>query len=126
LWDWDRPGNLKEFIGKVNRIRKENIALRMNWNLHFCPIDNEHMIAYLKKTEDLSNIILVTVNLDTHHVQSGWIKLPLADLALDAHHDYDVHDLLSDAHYSWHGESNYIKLDPKVCPAHIFRIEKKR
>jgi starch synthase (maltosyl-transferring) len=38
---------------------------------------------------------------------------------------YQMHDLLSDARYTWRGESNYVRLDPGVCPAHIFRLRKK-
>lgn len=26
-WDWDQPGNLKDFIARINKIRKENPAL---------------------------------------------------------------------------------------------------
>jgi starch synthase (maltosyl-transferring) len=35
-----------------------------------------------------------------------------------------MHDLLTDARYLWHGDRNYIQLDPKVCPAHIFRLRR--
>ena len=37
---------------------------------------------------------------------------------------YQVHDLLSDARYTWHGRRNYIELDPEIQPAHIFRIRR--
>jgi starch synthase (maltosyl-transferring) len=33
-----------------------------------------------------------------------------------------VIDLLTGARYNW-GESNYIRLDPQIEPAHILRIE---
>src|SRR5438876_748705 len=28
LWDWDREGNIKEYISRINRIRRENPALQ--------------------------------------------------------------------------------------------------
>jgi starch synthase (maltosyl-transferring) len=37
---------------------------------------------------------------------------------------YQVHDLLSEARYIWHGRRNYIELDPEIQPAHIFRIRR--
>ncbi len=46
-------------------------------NLRFYPIDNEQLIFYGKATPDLSNIILVVVNLDPHHVHSGWLQVPI-------------------------------------------------
>jgi len=43
-------------------------------------------------------------------------------LGLDPHRAYQVHDLLTDARYLWHGGRNYVELNPHVVPAHIFRI----
>ena len=37
----------------------------------------------------------------------------------------EAHDLISEARYLWHGESNFIQLDPFACPAHIFRVRQK-
>ena len=34
-WDLDRPDSLKDFIARVNRIRRENPALHRDWGLHF-------------------------------------------------------------------------------------------
>jgi starch synthase (maltosyl-transferring) len=31
---------------------------------------------------------------------------------------------LSEARYLWHGHRNYVELDPKAIPAHIFRIRR--
>ena len=38
---------------------------------------------------------------------------------------YQVHDLIGDARYLWHGESNFVQLDPFACPAHIFKVRRK-
>jgi starch synthase (maltosyl-transferring) len=37
---------------------------------------------------------------------------------------YQVHDLLSDARYTWRGRRNYVELDPEIQPAHIFRVRR--
>ena len=34
----------------------------------------------------------------------------------------EVHDLLDDSRYIWHGRRNYVELDPATRPAHIFRV----
>jgi starch synthase (maltosyl-transferring) len=67
----------------------------------------------------------VLVNLDPHHVQSGWIDLPLDALDVDEAHPYQVHDLLSDARYLWNGHRNFVQLDPQVVPAHIFQVRRR-
>ncbi|MFH0788677.1 MAG: alpha-1,4-glucan--maltose-1-phosphate maltosyltransferase, partial [Pseudomonadota bacterium] len=124
-WNLDRPENLKDFIGRVNRIRKENPALQNDWSLQFHPVDNDQLLCYSKHSEDLNNIIIVVVNLDPHHNQTGWVRIPLEDLRIDRENTYQVHDLLSDARYLWYGEKNYLELNPQVVPAQIFRIRRK-
>ncbi len=124
-WDWDRPGNLKDIIARVNKIRRENEALQTTWNLKFYDVDNEYLLFYGKANEDYSNIILVVVNLDPHHVQSGWVSVPIAELGIPAHQPYLVHELLSGDKYIWHGERNYVQLDPHISPAHIFHVRKR-
>jgi starch synthase (maltosyl-transferring) len=125
VWDWDRSGNIKELIARVNRIRRDNPALHTNRNLEFHHVDNEQLLFYTKATPDLSNIILVVVNLDPHYTQSGWVRVPLSRLGIEGSGVYQVHDLLGDGRYLWHGEVNYVQLDPSISPSHIFRLRRK-
>jgi starch synthase (maltosyl-transferring) len=124
-WDLDRPDSLRDFIGRVNRIRRENPALQADRNLAFHRIDNEQLIAYSKATEDRSDVVLVVVNLDPNHIHSGWLELPLELLGLSADEPYQVHDLLGGGRYLWHGSRNYVELDPKAAPAQIFRVRRR-
>jgi starch synthase (maltosyl-transferring) len=124
-WDIDSPDSLKDFIARVNHIRRENPALQSDWSLRFHSVDNDQLICYSKQTDDLSNVILVVVNLDYRWTQSGWVELPLEVLGLDAYQPYQVHDLLSDARYLWQGPRNYVELNPHTCPAHIFRVRRR-
>jgi starch synthase (maltosyl-transferring) len=124
-WDIDRPDSIRELIGRVNQIRRENPAFRANHNLRFHEIDNEQIIAYSKSSEDQSNEVLVVVNLDPNYKQSGFITLPLEGLGLDPRQPYQAHDLLTDARYLWHGARNYLELDPQTVPAHIFVIRRR-
>ncbi|MFC2009667.1 alpha-1,4-glucan--maltose-1-phosphate maltosyltransferase [Chloroflexota bacterium] len=123
-WDISKTDSLKDFIARINRIRKGNSALQSNRSLHFHNLDNEQLICYSKQTEDFSNVIIVVVNLDYHYTQSGWVQLDLQALGLQPQEVFQVHDLLSDARYQWHGSRNYIELKPDVCPAHIFLVRR--
>jgi starch synthase (maltosyl-transferring) len=124
-WDLNRPESLKDFITRLNRIRKENAALQNDWSLRFHTIDNEQLISYSKHSEDLSNIILTVVNLDPHHTHSGWVELPLAEMNLDPNQPYQMNDLISGARYLWQGPRNYLELNPQIMPVHIFRIRRR-
>ncbi|HEY7311307.1 MAG TPA: alpha-1,4-glucan--maltose-1-phosphate maltosyltransferase [Gemmataceae bacterium] len=124
-WDWNRPNVFREFIARVNAIRRENPALHSNDRLRFYPTDNEQILFYGKSTPDLADVILVVVNLDPHHTQSGWVRVPLAELGLRHDEPYQVHDLLTDARFLWNGESNFVRLDPHASIAHILRLRKR-
>ncbi|MFO1430240.1 MAG: alpha-1,4-glucan--maltose-1-phosphate maltosyltransferase [Candidatus Competibacteraceae bacterium] len=118
----DQPGTLRDFIAQVNHVRRSSPALRQDWNLCFHETDNEQIICYSKWNDKKTDIILVTVNLDPHHLQAGWVNLDLETLGLEPKKSFEVHDLLSDDHYLWNGPRNYVQLDPKQMPAHIFRL----
>jgi starch synthase (maltosyl-transferring) len=126
-WDLDAPGNLRDFIARINAIRRENPALQFDRNLRFYPVDNPELIFYGKATPDQTNIILVVVNLDPHHAQEGWVRVPVDELGLGTGPGgaFQVHDLIGDARYLWHGEANFVRLDPSLCPAHIFHVRRK-
>ena len=123
-WDLNTPGNLTDLIAHVNRIRRENPALQSNHHLRFHHVDNEQIIAYSKTTGDLDNIILTVVNLDPHHIQTGWADLALDQLGIEGGSTYQVHDLLTGARYLWHGNRNYVELNPSTVPAHVFRVRR--
>lgn len=121
-WNLEQSGNLSDLIGRINHIRKISPALKQDWNLLFHDTDNEQIICYSKWNDKKTDIILVAVNLDAYHVQSGWITLDLVSLGIDAQRPFEVHDLLSDTHYLWNGARNYVELNSQIMPAHIFRL----
>jgi starch synthase (maltosyl-transferring) len=124
-WDFDRADSLKELIARVNRIRRENSALQSDRSLRFHPVDNSQIICFSKSTEDLQNVIVVVVNLDPYRTQAGWVDLPLEHLGLLPQQPFQMHDLLTDAHYLWQGTRNYVQLDPQSVPAQIFRLRRR-
>jgi starch synthase (maltosyl-transferring) len=105
-WDLERADSLAPLISRLNAIRNENAALQSDWSLKFHPIDNDQLIAYSKDD------ILVVVNLDVNHPQSGWIDFGPCT----------VHDLLAGGHYTWSGPRNYVELSPHTLPAHVFKV----
>ena len=122
-WDIKSPSSLKDFIARVNRIRRQNPALHNDLSLRFHSVDNDQLICYSKRTENLASVIVVVVNLDCRYKQSGWIDLSLDELGIDHDQPYEVHDLLADATYQWQGVRNYVELDPQNMPVHILWID---
>jgi starch synthase (maltosyl-transferring) len=116
-WDRARADSLKELIARINRVRKENPALQSDWSLRFHPVDSGQMLAYSKQAGD--NLVLVVVNLDPHHVHSGWIDFGTPGDV------YELHDLLAGGRYRWNGGRNYVELNPHTLPAHVFRVHRR-
>jgi starch synthase (maltosyl-transferring) len=123
-WPIERADNLWPLIARINRIRRNNLALQSDGSLSFCSIDNDQLIGYVKQHPASKNIILTVVNLDPYHVQSGWLDLDLAALDIDADQPFQVHDLLSDQRFQWRGRRNYVQLDPQSMPAHVFLVRR--
>jgi starch synthase (maltosyl-transferring) len=122
FWDWSRPDSLREFVTAVNRIRRDNPALQTTNNLTFYEADNENVIFYGKMDGDMTNILLIAVNLDPFHKQACRIRVPLKTLGVEPGRPYLVHELLSDDKYIWQEEWNPVSLDPGFLPAQIYRV----
>jgi starch synthase (maltosyl-transferring) len=122
VWDINNPNSLRDLITHVNGIRRRNPALQRNEGLAFHPVDNDQLIAYSKVSADGRDMILAIVNLNPWSTQAGWVSVKLDALHLGSEESYQVHDLLTDAHYVWHGSKNFVQLDPAIMPAHIFRV----
>lgn len=121
-WDLDAPHSLKPLIGRVNQIRREHPALQANRNLRLHDTDNDELLCFSKTSEDGKDVIVTVVNLNPDFTHSGWVRLPFWEWGVE--HHFQVHDLLSDARYDWHGEWNFVMLDPHVMPAHVLEVER--
>jgi starch synthase (maltosyl-transferring) len=111
-------GPLLPMIARLNAARRENPALRQIDNLTFLETENEHLIAYLKRTGD--NAVITCVNLDPAHPREGVVVIP-PDVGLPA--AFDVSDLLGDAAFTWREGRNYVRLEPGLQQAHVLRVE---
>ncbi|MEP6685174.1 MAG: alpha-1,4-glucan--maltose-1-phosphate maltosyltransferase [Verrucomicrobiota bacterium] len=122
--DWNAPGNIKEYITRLNWIRRTNRALHFYDNLRFYPAENKEILFYGKATSGRDNIILIALNLNPHRVRSCFIDVPIADFGIAENEPYQMDDLLNGARYTWHGKRNYVELDPSIRPAHVFRLRR--
>ncbi|MEO7990022.1 MAG: alpha-1,4-glucan--maltose-1-phosphate maltosyltransferase [Chryseolinea sp.] len=122
-FDWKKTNGMTDIITILNYARKTHKALQSTWNIQFLTIENPNLIAYIKATDDLSNIILTVVNLDPNARQVGYVQLPRERLKLSDRINVKVHDLITDDHYTWMQEWNYVELDPFKMPFHLFKLE---
>lgn len=124
VWDWERPGNIVEFITRLNRIRRENPALQEYENVRFHDCDNDYVLFYGKSTLDRTNSLVIAVNLNPFQVQEARLQIPLAELGIEPTEIYQLHELITDQRQLVKGSTHQVRLDPLVEPAAIFAIRR--
>ena len=122
VWDWDRPGNIKDYVKRVNAIRRENPALHYYKNLRFYQSSDDNVIFYAKVSPDRSSTVLVAVNLDPFQAHEATLRVPIREFGIRPEQQYLAHELITDQKYLWKGAEQTIRLDPAGEPAAIFAI----
>ena len=122
-YNWKLKNRMTDIITLINKARHAHPALQSTWNIHFCTIENPNLIAYLKYSDDWSDMVLVVVNLDQHASQRGYLQLPRILMGLSDKINVKLHDLITDERYTWMQEWNYVELDPYRMPFHLFSMQ---
>lgn len=123
-WDRDQPGNLKELITRINRIRKAHPALQRTDNLLFVPVSNDSILAYLKDAVEGEDTLLIVTTLDPFQPQAGRLDLPLETLSLAEGRPFLLADELSGERFIWHGRHPVLELNPHTQPARILSLKR--
>jgi starch synthase (maltosyl-transferring) len=122
-YDWSIENKLTTVISKLNHIRHQNEALQQTNNIKFCYVENDNLMAFYKWNDSKTNELLIIISLDAFNSQQGTIQLPLQNLGVNAGHNLEMHDLITNSRYNWGNEWNFVELHPTL-PFHIFKIKK--
>jgi len=122
-WDLERPDNIRQFIQRINQIRRGNPSLQRYRNLRFHHAENERVLFYGKKEADGSNPLLIAVSLDPFAAQEVRLHVPLEELGLSEEETFQVHELMRDRRALWRGPQTQITLTPEH-PAAIWSVHR--
>ncbi len=122
VWDWNRQGNITDYISAINRIRREHPALQEYDNLRFFDASDENVICYGKMTPDLTDVIVVLVNLDPFQGHETSFTLPLHELGIGESDQYRTDELLGGEAFLWTGPTQTARLEPHSNPAAIYHV----
>ncbi|MEJ7762147.1 MAG: alpha-1,4-glucan--maltose-1-phosphate maltosyltransferase [Thermomicrobiales bacterium] len=123
VWDWDRPGNIVDYVSAVNRIRREHPALQEYDNLRFHEAEDDTILCYSKSTPDHADTVVMVVNVDPFQPHETTIELPIGDWGIADDEQYRATDLLSGETFMWTGARQTVWLDPRTEPALILSIQ---
>jgi len=124
--DFTQPGNIIAEIAQLNRIRRQNRALQTHLGVAFFNCWNDNILYFAKRTPERDNFILVAISLDPHNAQEASFELPLWELGLDDNADTLGEDLMNGHRWTWHGKTQWMRIEPWHQPFGIWRIEKAR
>ena len=122
VWDWDRPGHIKEDIATINRFRRSNPAMQDFLNLRFLNCSDPNILAYMKTSANRANIVIIVVNLDPHGAHEDAVELPLAELGLASGGEYCLEEAFTKHAVTCRGAYQRFHLDPETNPALVFRL----
>jgi starch synthase (maltosyl-transferring) len=118
--DWTQP-SLAPYLARLNEIRRAHPALHRLRNLRFHLVDSPDVIAFSKRAGE--DVVLVVCNLDPASAHETFVHLWMPALGLDWDTGtFDVRDELTGDAWTWHGASNWVRLDPQVEPAHVLHV----
>jgi starch synthase (maltosyl-transferring) len=119
--DWNKPGNIKDYLARLNQIRRDNGALQQTANLQFLQVDNNSVIGFLKQSIDGGNAVACAIALAAgpqefwlhfgNHLIGGATQFPVRE----------IENLVTGERrlLEWGGVR--LRIDPAGDPALIFR-----
>ena len=124
VWDWDRPGNIVEYVTLLNRIRRDHPALHEYDNLTFYPTDDPNFVCYGKSSADGEDHVLVVVNLDPFQPHETLFHLPLQQFGVGPGEQLLATELITGQSFFWTHGTQHVYLDPNWEPALIYSLKR--
>jgi len=119
--DWDKPGNIKDYIGRMNAIRRANPALLQTTNLRFLQVDDDNVIGFIKESADGSNAIAVAISLSGNRhefwLHFGDIEIGPEDARRPVR---TIEDLKTGERHLLEWNGRRLRIDPTDDPALLF------
>ncbi|HET8657013.1 MAG TPA: alpha-1,4-glucan--maltose-1-phosphate maltosyltransferase [Longimicrobiaceae bacterium] len=122
-WDWEREGNIRSFITRLNQLRRENPALQEYDNLHFHLSDSDQVLFYEKSSADGENTVFIAVCLDPFQAHEATLFFPMNVIGVGDQDSWEADDLLEGGTRLWHGSHQRVTFSP-YSPAHIWRVRR--
>jgi starch synthase (maltosyl-transferring) len=123
--DWDKPGNIKSYIGTLNRIRRDNAALQQTSNLRFAQVDDGEVIGFVKESAGHDNAVAVAIALNGHGPRMFWFhfgEITVGTGDMRAPVRAIVNFITGERHMiEWGGVR--LTINPSDDPALLFRCE---
>jgi starch synthase (maltosyl-transferring) len=121
--DWNKPGNIKDYIGRLNMIRRANPALLQTRDFRFAQVDDGEVIGFVKESPARDNAVAVAIALSGHGPREFWFHF--GDLEIGPDHARRrvswIENLATGERHAVEYGGVRLRIDPANDPALLFR-----
>jgi len=121
--DWDRPGNIKDYVARLNRIRRDNAALLQTNNLRFAQIDDTEVVGFVKESVLRDNAVAVAVALTKAGPREFWFHFGDIEIgpSTSRRRVKSIENLVTGEGHVLEWGGVRLRVDPQRDPALLFR-----
>ena len=120
--DWNKPGNIKDYLRRLNTIRRENRALLQTAKLRFLAVDETGVTGFLKEAPDDSNAVACAIAL-THGPHRFWLHFGNEQIGPPGARRpvREIENLVTGERHRLEWGGVRLTIDPERDPALLFR-----
>ena len=121
--DWDTPGNIKSYIGRLNKVRRHNPALQQTSNLRFAAVDDEAVIGFVKESVTNDNAVAVAIALAREGPRQFWFHFGDIEIGPPGSRApvRTIENLITGERNTIEWGGVRLRIDPSSDPALLFR-----
>jgi starch synthase (maltosyl-transferring) len=121
--DWNKPGNIKDYIARLNAMRRANPALLQTCDFRFAQVDDEEVIGFVKESAARDNAVAVAIALAAHGPREFWFHFGDLEIGPDGarRRVSAVEDLATGERRPLEWGGLRLRIDPSQDPALLFR-----
>jgi starch synthase (maltosyl-transferring) len=120
--DWNQPGNIKDYIGRLNQIRRANPALQQTSNLRFAQVDDSEVTGFVKESFAGDNAIAAAIALAKEGPREFWFHFGDIEIGpKDARRRVRaIKDLITGEQHTLEWGGVRLRIDQRQDPALLF------
>jgi starch synthase (maltosyl-transferring) len=118
--NWHKPGNIAGYIGRLNRIRRENPALLQTRDFRFAQVDDEEVIGFVKESVARDNAVAVAIALSGHGPRQFWFHFGDIEIGPERRRVASVENLVTGERHLIEWGGLRLRIDPAQDPALLF------
>lgn len=121
--DWNKPGNIKDHIAMLNRLRRDNPALQQTSDYRALPIDDGEVLGFIKESPAHGNAVAAVISLTGYGPREFWLHFGDTEIGPQSNRKRVawVEDLRSGERRNIEWGGLRLRMDPWHEPALFFR-----